>query len=83
MSQRKRYSAVETVLNTASGIALSLVVWMVIVQPVAEALRWNMNDMLVHQVIAMNLLFTVVSVVRGYFWRRVFVRLGRRIMGVG
>lgn len=53
-------------LNIGSGFFVSLVLWSLVVVPV-----WNlpvrMGDNL-----AITLLFTVVSVIRSYVWRRIF-----------
>lgn len=66
MLQSKLESAVETSLNTASGFVLSwaIYVWVVIPytqhMPVLEQAWW------------VTWLFTIVSLVRSYVWRRFF-----------
>jgi hypothetical protein len=59
-------SFVEQVLNIGSGFFISLLLWSFIIVPVWE-LDVSMNDNL-----TITGIFTVVSVVRGYVWRRFF-----------
>ena len=67
MKQTRITSIIEVSLNVASGFILAMLVWIFIVPlwyprmagPVTESF-W------------ITLTFTVVSVVRGYFWRRLF-----------
>lgn len=66
MKQTRWMSAIEQLLNIGSGFIISLAVWEWIVKPV-----WD-----IHTNFAENLtitgVFTVVSLCRGYIWRRVF-----------
>ena len=69
MSEQSRLvSLIESVCNTGSGFLVSLVVWQWIVAPAYGY----------HVTLATNLgvtgTFTIVSVLRGYAWRRFFAR---------
>ena len=64
--QTKVSSLIEQILNVGSGFFISLLVWTYFVVPVWH-LEVNMNENL--QITA---LFTTVSVLRGYVWRRWF-----------
>ena len=64
--QSKTGSLVEQILNIGSGFFLSLFLWSVVIVPVWE-LDVTMTDNL-----AITGTFTVVSVARGYLWRRLF-----------
>jgi membrane protein implicated in regulation of membrane protease activity len=68
MKQSKRESLVEASLNTASGFIVSLFVWQFIAAPLfGYTVTWRDNVLL-------TALFTVVSVLRSYVWRRFFNR---------
>lgn len=64
--QTKLQSLLESCLNIGSGFVISLIVWSYLVVPV-WGLQVNMVDNL-----NITALFTVVSVVRSYVWRRIF-----------
>ena len=64
--QSKKSSLVEQCLNVGSGYIVSLFVWCWIVQPV-----WGF-DATLQESLHVNALFTVISIARGYIWRRVF-----------
>jgi hypothetical protein len=66
LMQSRVGSAVEQVLNIGSGFFISLLLWSFIIVPVWD-LDVSMNDNL-----TITGIFTVVSVVRGYVWRRFF-----------
>ena len=59
-------SFIEQLFNVGSGFIISSLLWEFVVKP-----GWN-----IHTSFAENLqvtcLFTVVSVIRGYVWRRIF-----------
>jgi membrane protein implicated in regulation of membrane protease activity len=59
-------SLVEQILNIGSGFFLSLLIWSFVIVPVWD-LDVSMGDNL-----TITGIFTVVSVVRGYLWRRFF-----------
>ena len=65
MTQKPRHSLAETLLNTASGFAISLAAtWAVFpVFGVHTDARQN---------IGITLVYTIISVARSYAWRRVF-----------
>lgn len=68
MRQSKLESLVEASLNTASGFVVSLFVWQFIAAPLfGYHITWKDNFLL-------TALFTVVSVMRSYIWRRLFNR---------
>ncbi len=64
--QSKLESAIESTINVGSGFIIALIVWRYFL-PV----EWMRPDLL-SQSIKVTLVFTIVSVVRGYFWRRFF-----------
>lgn len=66
MRQTRLESLVEASLNTASGFVLSLIVWRWIVAPLMR-LPLDMASNLV-----ITSIFTVVSILRSYVWRRFF-----------
>lgn len=63
--QSRKHSAIEQCLNVASGFVIALAYWhfMVTWQVEGEELTFLLNLSITAQ-------FTVVSFVRGYFWRR-------------
>ena len=67
--QTKRHSLLEQVLNVGSGFILSSLVWQFIIIQC-----WD-----IHTSFSENLqitsVFTIVSVIRGYIWRRLFNKL--------
>lgn len=69
MSQSKLSSALESLLNQASGFALSVAVWEFAVKPI-WGIQTSMGENL-----TITALFTVVSMARSYAWRRFFNRL--------
>lgn len=71
MSQSRLGSFTESCLNTASGFVVSLLVWQWLVAPLfGLPIDWAMN-------FGITAIFTIVSVLRGYVWRRVFIRWWR------
>ena len=72
MSQSRISSLAESVLNTASGFLISLVVWHVVGPWFGYTVTWSDNFLITS-------IFTVVSVARSYAWRRWFNgRIARR-----
>ena len=63
----KLLSITESVLNVGSGFLLSLVIWQFIAAPLF-GYHVTIGDNLM-----LTSIFTVVSVTRGYLWRRFFV----------
>lgn len=74
MKQSRLESLIEASLNTASGFVVSLFVWQFIAAPLfGYRVTWADNVLL-------TALFTGVSVVRSYVWRRFFnAGINRRI----
>ena len=65
MSQSRRMSFIEASLNTASGFVVSLVVWQLLC-------NWLQIPMPLGRNLLITGIFTVVSIVRSYLWRRLF-----------
>jgi hypothetical protein len=65
--QPKAHSVMETCCNVGSGFIVSLIYWQLFVVPQVEGqeLTGWLN-------ISITLQFTVISIVRGYVWRRYF-----------
>lgn len=68
--QSRTHSLIEQILNVASGFLVALLVWTYIIIPVFhfEGLDFSHN-------LAITGIFTVISIVRGYLWRRAFNRI--------
>lgn len=66
MRQSRLESLIEASLNTASGFVVSLIVWRFLVAPMMH-LPLDMASNLV-----ITSIFTVVSILRSYIWRRFF-----------
>lgn len=64
MGQLKRHSLMESILNVASGFVISVIVWETVVKPV-----WNIQTTFSEN-LSITCLFTVISIARGYLWRR-------------
>ena len=69
--QSRLNSLAETCLSTAIGFIVSLLVWQFIVRPV-----WSLTTSFVEN-LGITLLFTIVSLLRQYMTRRLFVRLNK------
>lgn len=68
MAQSRKGSLFESITNIAVGYLLSLVTMTVVLPMFGVRLPMHDNALIV-------LVFTVVSLIRGYFLRRLFVRL--------
>ena len=66
MSQTRLGSLVEQLLNIGSGFVISCLLWEFAVKPI-----WHIKTDFAEN-LQITALFTVVSVVRGYTWRRFF-----------
>jgi hypothetical protein len=64
--QSKKHSIIEQLLNVGSGFILSFILWVYVITPL-----WNI-PMSMSDNIAIIFIFTVVSITRGYLWRRYF-----------
>ena len=71
MSQLKRHSALEIALNYISGFFIAWATWHFAAAPLFDI------EPAAGQGLGITALFTAVSVVRSYFWRRVFNWLHR------
>lgn len=65
--QTRVQSAVESFFNTASGVLISWGAGFVIYPMFGHSFRPT-------ELISITLIFTVISVLRSYFWRRLFNR---------
>jgi len=62
--QSRKHSAIEQILNTGSGFIIAILLWRFIVTPfLGVEVDWSKN-------ITITILFTAVSLLRGYSWRR-------------
>jgi len=66
MKQSKGESLVEQALNVGSGWLLSLLVWAFLISPL-----YNIETSLAENM-GITIIFTFISIVRGYMWRRYF-----------
>lgn len=64
--QSKLESLIETNVNVFSGWLISLLLWSFVVSPLFSIDTSMMQNM------GITIIFTIVSVVRGYYWRRFF-----------
>lgn len=71
MSQSKRKSLVEALVNQVSGFVLSVLIFQYIIGPYLLGIEPNW----IHN-INITIIFTVVSVIRSYFVRRLFNKWG-------
>lgn len=65
MSQSRKSSLLEACLSTATGFAISLVVWHFVAAGYGIPMPLSTN-------LEITGIFTVVSIARSYLWRRVF-----------
>ena len=68
MRQTRMESGIEAVCNVGSGFFVALLVWQFIAAPI-----WGYEVTLLDN-LGLTTIFTVVSVVRSYVWRRFFER---------
>lgn len=66
MGQTKLESFIESVCNVGSGFIIAALTWHYIVTPIFG----YEND--TGRTLKVTLIFTVVSVIRGFIWRRIF-----------
>jgi hypothetical protein len=71
--QSKLSSLIEQLLNVGSGFVVSLLFWTYVVVPV-----WNL-EVNTTENLQITACFTILSIVRGYVWRRLFNRYGRAL----
>jgi len=66
MRQSKLESGVESVLNVGSGFLIAMVLWQFVAAPL-----WG-YEVTIWDNLGLTSIFTGVSVLRGYVWRRFF-----------
>lgn len=66
--QTRMSSLTEQVLSTATGFVLSSLCWWLVICPL-YGFEYH-----VHENLSITAIFTVLSIARGYVWRRVFNR---------
>lgn len=66
MQQSKLESFIESCINIGSGYFVALFIWVVVVRNV-----WDIQVSMIDN-FTITFMFTVVSVIRSYFWRRFF-----------
>jgi hypothetical protein len=64
--QSKISSLIEQLLNVSSGFIVSAIAWHYLVGPILDIETSSSRTMLI------TATFTVISIVRGYCWRRLF-----------
>ena len=67
MNQTKLESLLESFVNVGSGFIIAFLVWGFIVRPLIYA-----GYLTIDHTLAITIIFTVISVVRGFIWRRFF-----------
>lgn len=81
MSQSKRHSLFEALTNVMSGMVIAFAVSQLahhyqdeIREYIWEGFTWQLS---VSSNIIMTIVLTVISVIRGYIWRRIFNKIQR------
>jgi len=64
--QSKKGSLLEAILNIGSGFILSMITWQVVANPMFG------YDVSLLDNVALTSIFTSISLVRSYVWRRIF-----------
>ena len=64
MGQTRLFSLIEQLFNIGSGFIIAVLLWAYVVTPYI-GIEYDMT-----QGIKVTLMFTIVSVIRGYLWRR-------------
>ena len=67
MNQTKLESLFEKLCSTGSGFLVALAMWEYVIRPLVKSEILSIDHSL-----TITLIFTVVSIIRGYFWRRFF-----------
>lgn len=70
MKQSRINSLIEQFFNIGTGFVLSCLIWAYVIKPAIEVGHLTIDDTLI-----ITGIFTVVSVIRGYLWRRIFNHL--------
>ncbi len=66
--QTRMVSMIEAFINIGTGFLLSMVIWQCLAGPLFG------YEITLAQNVGLTSIFTVVSIVRSYFWRRFFAR---------
>ena len=74
MNQSKMESLIEQTCNIGSGFIIAAVTWAYFVAPMIRE-----GYMTIDQPITITVIFTVVSFIRSYFWRRFFNGIGGKL----
>jgi len=64
--QTRKHSIIESIFNTLSGLVLATLVMSFIISPVYHLPTTTVENL------EINIIFTIISIVRGYMWRRYF-----------
>jgi len=67
VNQTKLESLFEKLCSTGSGFLVALAMWEYVIRPLVKSEILSIDHSL-----TITLIFTVVSIIRGYFWRRFF-----------
>jgi hypothetical protein len=67
MEQSKAESVIEQTCNMGSGFILAALTWAYLVAPLIR-----MDWITIDDPIPITIIFTIISMARGYFWRRFF-----------
>ena len=70
--QSKKYSLIESVTNTAIGFMISLLIQIVIYPVMGIPVTFSQN-------IIITMVFTLVSILRGYVIRRIFNLINKKL----
>lgn len=70
MKQSKKHSILEQLFDTGTGFAISYCVWEFILKNLI-----NKEYLSIDNTFAITIIFTIISIVRGYCWRRIFNRI--------
>ena len=66
MSQTKKHSFIETCCNVGSGFIVAMLVWEFLIEPLYGI------DKDFTENFGITCIYTVISIARGYLWRRIF-----------
>lgn len=67
--QTKKHSLIESITNVFSGLLISWLAWHLIISPIFKIYPNNTDIVLI------SIIFTILSIIRSYFIRRVFNKL--------
>lgn len=64
--QTKKHSLIESITNVLSGLLISWLAWHLIISPIFKIYPNNTDIVLI------SVIFTILSIIRSYFIRRIF-----------